>query len=314
MYPSLLQFASAVTQDQEELVKQLSTQSVLFAALILIILLVASTQLKDNRKKSTKQLKKLIFAVIIVVVIAPTLFLAGSTVWLNTISESGGPVHWHTDIEYWVCGHEVELKNPSGFLSNKIGTSTFHEHDDKRLHLEGVVLEKYYDASLEKFMDVIDGKISNEEILIPLDKSIFENDTDADQQRGDKEYIRSLATATADPDVFEMNLTSGKTDCGNGIAGEVQAFLYTYNKDSDTYYQRKLDDPARYTMRDEPNTPPADCLIVEFDVKKDRTDRLCKQYGVKDVDRCTEFTGKEFDERFCNIREVEGPTEQGGDQ
>ena len=61
--------------------------------------------------------------------------LIGSTIYLNTNSDSGGPVHWHADIEFWACGNEIELRDPTGF-SNKIGTGTLHEHDDHRIHLD----------------------------------------------------------------------------------------------------------------------------------------------------------------------------------
>ena len=33
------------------------------------------------------------------------------------------------------------------------------------------------------------------------------------------------------------------------------------------------------------------------------TDRLCQQYGVRDVERCTEFGVTEFNPELCNIRQ-----------
>ncbi len=235
-------------------------------------------------------------------VLFPTILMSGSTIYLNTISDSGGPVHWHTDIEFWVCDQEIELRDPTGFLSNKIGTSTFHEHNDKRIHLEGVVIEKDYDASLEKFLAVTGGEITDSKLVIPTEDSIFENDVDGDKNTGDQDLVKSFLTRDADQRAT-LTVNNGDSCSNNGYA-EVQAFLYTFNKDNDTYSQRKLDSPKNYTMRDESVVPPGDCLIVEFGVVKDHTDKLCEQYGVEDVNRCTEFGVENFNPKICKIREV----------
>jgi hypothetical protein len=70
------------------------------------------------------------------------------------------------------------------------------------------------------------------------------------------------------------------------------------------YTQSKLEDPERYIMRDESVVPPGDCIIVEFDVSKSSTDRLCQQYGVRDADRCTQFGVSEFNPDLCNIKQL----------
>jgi hypothetical protein len=58
-------------------------------------------------------------------------------------------------------------------------------------------------------------------------------------------------------------------------------------------------------MREESIVPPGDCLIVEFAMPKKSTDRLCQQYGVRDVDRCTEFGVSEFNPELCNLKQLE---------
>jgi hypothetical protein len=201
-----------------------------------------------------------------------------------------------------VCGQEVELRNPTGFLSNKIGTSTYHEHDDKRIHLEGVVIEKEYDASLEKFMDVTDGDITKTTLVIPTEDSIFENDIDGDVPSGDQEVVRSYLSRN-DEGLAQISVQNGQT-CGEGQPAEVQVFLLRYSENDDTYTQTKLEDPERYIMRDESVVPPGDCVIVEFDTFKNSTDRLCKQYGVRDAERCTEFGVTEFNPELCNIKQT----------
>jgi hypothetical protein len=290
--------AAAGTTDLEEQVNSLSINSIMIASLVLVVLLGIAALVVGNKKYEA--VKVPLFVAIAATIILPSILLMGSTVYVNTISESKGPVHWHTDIEFWVCGQEIELRNPTGFLSNKIGTSTYHEHDDKRIHLEGVVIKKEYDASLEKFMDVTDGKITQTSIVIPTEDVIFENDTDGDVPRGDQEVVRQLLSRN-DAGQAQLSLENGQS-CGENQPAEVQVFLFRYNGDDDTYTQTKLDDPARYIMRDESVVPPGDCLIVEFDVAKSSTDRLCKQYGVRDSERCTDFGVSQFNPELCNLR------------
>jgi hypothetical protein len=298
--------ASAGTTDIEEQINSLSINSIMIASLVLVILLGIAAVVVGNKKY--EYVKVPLFVAIAATIILPSLLLMGSTVYVNTISESKGPVHWHTDIEFWVCGQEIELRNPTGFLSNKIGTSTYHEHDDKRIHLEGVVIKKEYDASLEKFMDVTDGDITQTSLVIATEDVIFENDLDGDVPRGDEEVVRQFLTRNSNGQA-QLSLENGK-NCGENQPAEVQVFLLRYNGDDETYTQTKLEDPARYVMRDESVVPPGDCLIVEFDVRKSSTDRLCKQYGVRDSIRCTEFGVSQFNPQLCNLRMVLTPDQQ----
>lgn len=227
----------------EERINSLSIRSVIYASVILIALIGFAA-----RKKSHSHI---LFTLIVAVVSATSLFLIGSTVYLNTVSSSGGPVHWHADFEYWACGQELELKDPEGFLSNKIGTNVLHEHDDNRIHQEGVVVNEG-DASLGSFMRVVGGQINNNTLVFPTNEQTLS-------------FINGQA-------------------CGDEPA-EVQVFAWRVTED-DYYYQTKLDNPAGYVMSPHSNVPPGDCLIVEFDSYKERTDKLCRSYEVADeIDR-----------------------------
>lgn len=291
--------AAGGTTDIEAEINSLSINSILIASLVLVVLLVLASQIVKNKK--LHYLKTPLFIAIAATIVIPSFLLMGSTVYVNTISESKGPVHWHTDIEFWVCGEEIELRDPTGFLSNKIGTSTYHEHDDKRIHLEGVVIEKEYDASLEKFMDVSDGDITNSRLVIATEETIFENDTDGDVPSGNQEAVRNFLSRNEEG-LYQLTMENGQT-CDENQPAEVQVFLLRYNEGNDTYTQTKLAEPEKYIMRDESIVPPGDCVIVEFDVNKTSTDRLCQQYGVRDVERCTEFGVSEFNPDLCNIRQ-----------
>lgn len=291
--------------DIEGNINSFSIRAVGWATIVLVVLLAIAA--KTSKKKKYKGLKKPLFLAISSAIILPSLLLIGSTIYVNTISESKGPVHWHTDLEFWVCNQEVELRDPFEFLSNKVGTATYHEHDDKRMHLEGVVIERDFDASLEKFMAVTGGAVTKSSIIIPTNnEDIFENDTDGDTPSGDRDIVQGFKKLDGEGRAV-VSVRNGDS-CGGQFETEteLQAFLLRYDKDSDTYTQTKLDDPRRYVMRDESIVPPGDCVIVEFGAVRSRTDKLCLQYGVRDSVRCTEFGVKTYDEGLCSIEEVVG--------
>lgn len=227
--------------DIEHLLNTYSLYLLAFGTISLALLALISLK----AKKLTEESKKLLFIAIVFVAMVPTLVMSGSTVYVNTISSSGGPVHWHTDIEIWNCGREVDLKDPKG-LSNKIGTSTLHEHNDKRIHLEGVVM-KPMDASLGNFFHVIGGSLSSDSFSAPTNEGL-------------------------------LSVRNGDT-CAELGAGEVQVFIYQTDKE-DYYTQKKLINPQDYIISPVSIVPSGDCVIVEFDTPKDRTDKMCRSYKV----------------------------------
>lgn len=291
--------------DLELQIASQSKQIILIACITLAILVALSIILRDRVPK----LKPWLFGALSATLILPTIYLVASTIYLNVKSESGGPVHWHAGIEFWACGTELDLRNPSGLLSNKVGTNTYHEHDDKFIHLEGVVMRRDVDASLGKFMRVTGGYITPESIGIPLteesDKWLIEGDKLDGDPQGDTlnvDVLENYITHEANGPVA----TFSNSDTCAGQPAEVQVFAYTFNKENNTYQQNKISDPAAYVIRDESALgPPSDCLIVEFDTPKDRTDKLCEQYGVRDKNRCVEFGVKaENTASVCDIEEV----------
>ena len=213
-------------------------------------------------KKKSERFKIALFSLIVIATIATTLYLSISTVLLNTRSESNGPVHWHTDFELWKCGERINLMKPTG-LSNRIGTPVFHEHGDQRIHVEGVVTE-LKEVSLKHFFYVVGGKLSVNEFELPTDKGVV--------------------TASADE------------RCSQGEA-KLQVFLYhVTNPDPSknkgfTYTQTKLEDFTQYVPAPYAHVPPGDCIIVEFDIEKEKTDKLCETYRIaRDKGYITEVT------------------------
>lgn len=288
------------TEDLEEKIGGVSIDIVMFSAIALTVLVILAALLKDKYPR----LKLPLFSLIASIMAASTLYMAASTVYLNVKSDSGGPVHWHADFETWVCDSQIELRDPTGFLSNKIGTSVLHEHDDQRIHLEGVVVDDKVDASLGKFFHVVGGAVTAEALVAPLnapDKGLyFEDEIDGDGENpSNLQAIEKFVVQ--DEEGPYVRLEDGQT-CNDGREGDVQVFAITLNEDGDSYTQRKLENPRDYVITDDPNVPPGDCIIFEFGPTRDRTDKLCEQYGIRDQVRCEEFLS---DEKLCTLTEVD---------
>lgn len=294
-------FSFAAT-DLEASINSLSTNTVLAATILLIALVfVASWAVKKKKKR----LKAPIFILMLLTIVGTTLTISGATVYLNTQSASGGPVHWHADVEFWACDNELDLRNPTGFLSNKIGTPTLHEHNDKRIHLEGVPVDLPHDASLGKFMEVVGGQISKDTLIVPMnDSKYFETakgEEDGDGQGAPSpELIEPFIKTAKDGKV--ASFTNGQ-NCGDQ-ASEVQVFVYKMNEKEKTYSQTKLTDPASYAITQESEVPPGDCVIFEFGPATSRTDKLCKQYGVRDKAKCERFGVSGNGRKICELTEV----------
>ena len=107
--------------------------SLVFGVLIAIIIFFG--------KIMNNAVKKIVYFLVIVVASLVTLYLVLTTLHLNIISATKGPVHWHADYELLICGKEYMLPEPKG-LTNKQGTDLMHSHDDNRIHVEGVLLDK----------------------------------------------------------------------------------------------------------------------------------------------------------------------------
>ena len=137
------------------------------AAAIAIVFVVIAI----NYEQQIQQFKKPIFLAIIIPLILASLFLVGTTLYTNIASMTRGPVHWHADYEVWACGQKLDLVDPKG-MSNRIGTSTFHEHGDDRIHVEGVVY-RLQDVSLGKYVKTIGGELSKDHLSYPTEQGVM---------------------------------------------------------------------------------------------------------------------------------------------
>jgi len=256
--------------------------------LIILVAALVATHERSPRFKSP------LFTLIVLITLITTLTLGGATIALNLNSPTAGPVHWGADYQIWACGNQLDLRDPSGLVGNRIGSTTLYEQNDNHVHYDGTPHVLPDDASLGAFMQAVGGAMSDVSLVVPITSpNGFSAATTPEQVQP---YITTNSLGTAA--VF----VNGQK-CGTDHA-EVQTFVYTYNAGSKTYAQTKLAHPAAYELSHSNTSPPGDCVIVEFAPPTDRTDHLCPSYGVRDYDRCTEFGVAADKIASCDIREV----------
>ncbi len=123
------------------------------AAILLGVLIVHHFEKNLRRKKELERVKRIIFIAIVIITAFVSLYILFSAIYINLVSWTKGPVHWHADIEIGVCGEKFFLPESKG-LRNKVGTESVHHHNDMRMHIEGVVMNRH-DATLGEFFDSV---------------------------------------------------------------------------------------------------------------------------------------------------------------
>jgi hypothetical protein len=131
--------------------------------------------------------KKIVYWSFSAVVIAITLFIGGNVVYNNFTSWSRGPVHWHADFTIDICGNELTLPGSKSIFSNRVGTDESHHHEDMRIHLEGVMMERET-ATLGFFFRAIGGELTSTSITVPTESGT------ATWKNGDKCHDGSVGT------------------------------------------------------------------------------------------------------------------------
>ena len=181
------------------------------AAAIATILVVISI----NYEQRIQHHKKIIFLGIIIPIILASLFLIGITIYGNALSTTKGPVHWHADYEVWTCGEKLDMINPQG-MSNRVGTSTFHEHGDDRIHVEGVV-HRLEDVALGRYFTTIGGTLNQDTLLYPTEQGIVSHtngDLCPDGQQGIlKTYVNGKKIAQPERYIITQTAYVPPGDC-----------------------------------------------------------------------------------------------------
>jgi len=195
--------------------------------------------------EENNKLKVITFSLIVLTVLVATVYVAGSTIYLNVVSQTKGPVHWHADFEIWNCEEKIKLVDPKG-LANRLGNTVLHVHGDDAIHVEGIVVDEA-DVSLHSVFSVIGGELKQDLLSVPTNEGMVE---------------------------------MRKGDMCNGKEGKLQAFVYKIKNPQQNknwiYEQVKLEDIGKYVLSPYQVTPPGDCIIIEFDQDKISTNKICE--------------------------------------
>ena len=224
-------------------------------AVLLVILVVYSIKTKPRKEK----IKRMLFWSIAALAVGSNLYLAGMTIYTNTVSPTGGPVHWHTDYEMWNCGVQLDMIDPTG-IDNRVGTWEVHEHNDQRMHIEGTILDMEQ-ATFHHFFEITGGELDETGMTFPS---------------------------------VNGNVFIPRSGMCNGEQAELQAYLYRVTNPADAkqweYEQTKMEYPFDVIMAPYGNVPPGDCVIVEYGPVKETTDKRCASYD--SAENRGEFNGR----------------------
>lgn len=261
-------------------------------AIIVLFILIA---LAIGTHESRRSFKAPLFTLIVCVVMITTLILGGATVALNANSPTGGPVRWAADFQVWACGNQLDLRDPRGLLTDRIGSPVLFEQNDGRIHFSGTPTNLPTDVTLGTFLQTVGGDITDSSLIFPTnDKTAFIGTPRAPEQV--EPYLQTNSEGTF------VRFLSGQS-CGNQ-ASQVQVFVYQFDEATNTYRQTKITNPANYEISHKTTVPAGDCIIMEFAPAMDHTDHLCQSYGQRDVLHCMTFGVPANKATSCDIQEV----------
>jgi len=201
-----------------------------------VTVFIIGRQLDDKYKKT-------IFLIITIPVLITTFYLAGFAIVqnINAVTDVKGPIHWHADFRVFSCGEELDLINPR-FPANKVGIPLIHEHNDNRIHVEGVVTN-WDHVRLQFFFDAIGGELTETTLGFPTNTGYVEKNT------GDM--------CGNQPGILKIYV--------NGFRSDAQGIPYS----------------PEYILAPHTHVPPGDCIIIDFSPGlEDRTDLICETWEV----------------------------------
>lgn len=162
--------------------------TLLTGGLIASVLLTAVSLYSEENL--TMHDKEMLMNGFLIAILVPTFYTAGAFVHESQTSWSGGEIHWHADFEVLVEeeGEMTRLDpiNPEKFcqdteheasymckISDRTGSTEYHEHNDNRIHLEGTFRERS-DASLSAFFEQFQGELTNDRLVLPTNDGVVE--------------------------------------------------------------------------------------------------------------------------------------------
>lgn len=213
------------------------------------------------------------------------------------------------EIEFWACG--VELQSTVLTRQNQELLTSWYQHplESKK---QWTFAAHHASPTLPSLIQSMGGEIQQDSVTLPLsefpeDWLVPTNLQDGDAQ-GDitaielQKYTKKASGGTL------ASFTTGQTCPGTNTISELQVFVYRSMSDTQ-YGQQKITNLKDFVLQTSQFTPPADCIIVEFGAPKDRTNKLCPSYGIRDSKRCTAFGANVTDPSVCSLTEVQAQME-----
>ncbi|MFB6099790.1 MAG: hypothetical protein ABEK16_00820 [Candidatus Nanohalobium sp.] len=181
VFATVLATAAAIQLVPEMQLVQYVQPMIVLGFFTCLVLAAASFYREDDL---TLKDKNILMNAFLVAVLVPSLYTAGAFVHQSQTSWSGGEIHWHADYEVIVQNstgkmERLELIDPENFcketrhessymcsVNDRVGSTEYHEHNDNRIHLEGVFKDRE-DATLSAFFQQFNGKLTNTQLVYP---------------------------------------------------------------------------------------------------------------------------------------------------
>ncbi len=207
--------------------------------------------------------KRYLMTGLLAATLLPTLFAVGAYVHNVQTSWSDGEVHYHADYEVVVQDdageyHQLDLIDPSDFcertrhestymcrLNDRTGAVEYHEHNDRRIHLEGTFKARE-DAALDVFFELFGGTLTNTELVYPTNDRTWEVQEDGS---------RTLKI------IVNRGVGGSRHWCGIGPASEVPADQVCH----DFYTGQPARSPSDYVVSPYQRGPPLDDIWIIYD-------------------------------------------------
>jgi hypothetical protein len=178
---------------------------VMQVATVALIVLAAEAFRKEG--DMTMHDKNVLMNAFIVVILGASFFTASAFVHLSQTSWSNGEIHWHADYEILAENENGELErldliDPGQFcqeyrdgdymckVNDRTGITKFHEHNDNRIHLEGVFQERE-EATLAAYFSTFNGTLTSSKLRYPTNEEIVEVSESAETNNSLKIVVRS---------------------------------------------------------------------------------------------------------------------------
>jgi hypothetical protein len=163
--------------------------TVIGAGFVALIAIAAFSMWKEN--ELNERGKTILMSLMLVAILVPSIYTMVAYTHIVATSWSDGEVHWHADYEVIVQNEDSEyeqldLVDPSQFckksqhesaymctLNDRTGAVEYHEHNDRRIHLEGTFKHRE-DATLSAFFRTFGGELTNEKLVYPTNDKTYE--------------------------------------------------------------------------------------------------------------------------------------------